>query len=120
MGQVFESSMERLQNLKVVKAFSAQQSELALFTRRYDELIRELLHNEWRSVRSSRRFQLLSLLLLCGLILLGLNVLHLAAPAMLGVSLRVRPRDTAAQRDPVQDRRDPSPTFRPTSAFRPF
>jgi ATP-binding cassette subfamily C protein len=100
MGQVFESSMERLQNLKVVKAFSAQPSELALFTSRYDELIRELLANEWRSVGSARRFQLLSLLLLCGLILLGLNVLHLAAPAMLVflfAFVRATPRLNAIQ-----------------------
>jgi ATP-binding cassette, subfamily C, bacterial len=83
MGQVFQSSMERLQNLKVVKAYGAQDAELNLFTRRYSELIQELLENEWRSVAASRRFQMVSLLLLCGLILLGLNTLHLAAPAML-------------------------------------
>ncbi len=100
MGQVFESSMERLQNLKVVKAFGAQDAELNLFTRRYGELIRELLANEWRSVAASRRFQIASLALLCGLILLGLNVLHLAAASMLVflfAFVRATPRLNAAQ-----------------------
>jgi len=83
MGKVFESSMERLQNLKVVKAYGAQDAELDLFTRRYGDLIKELVANEWRSVAAARRFQMVSLVLLCGLILLGLNTLHLAAPAML-------------------------------------
>ena len=83
MGQVFESSMERLQNLKVVKAYGAQDAELGLFTRRYGEMIDELIANQWLSVRSSRRFQIFSLALLCALILLGLNALHLAPPAML-------------------------------------
>jgi ATP-binding cassette, subfamily C, bacterial len=83
MGKVFESSMERLQNLKVVKAYGAQDAELTLFTRRYGDLIEELVANEWRSVAASRRFQMVSLVLLCGLILLGLNGLDLAPAAML-------------------------------------
>ena len=83
MGKVFESSMERLQQLKAVKAYGAQDAELALFTGRYGELIEELMANEWRSVAASRQFQMVSLVLLCGLILLGLNTLHLAPAAML-------------------------------------
>jgi ATP-binding cassette subfamily C protein len=83
MGQVFQSSTERLQNLKVVKAYGAQDAELKLFTRRYSELIEELIANQWRSVASSRRFQTVSLALLCVLILVGLNTLHLAAASML-------------------------------------
>ncbi len=100
MGKVFESSMERLQNLKVVKAYGAQDAELALFTRRYGELIEELVANEWRSVAASRRFQMVSLVLLCGLILLGLNGLHLAPAAMLVflfAFVRATPRLNAAQ-----------------------
>jgi ATP-binding cassette subfamily C protein len=100
MGKVFESSMERLQNLKVVKAYGAQDAELALFTRRYGDLIKELVANEWRSVTASRRFQMVSLVLLCGLILLGLNTLHLAPAAMLVflfAFVRATPRLNAAQ-----------------------
>jgi ATP-binding cassette subfamily C protein len=100
MGKVFESSMERLQNLKVVKAYGAQDAELALFTRRYGDLIKELVANEWRSVAASRRFQMVSLVLLCGLILLGLNTLHLAPAAMLVflfAFVRASPRLNAAQ-----------------------
>ena len=100
MGKVFESSMERLQNLKVVKAYGAQDAELALFTRRYGDLIKELVANEWRSVAASRRFQMVSLVLLCGLILLGLNTLHLAPASMLVflfAFVRATPRLNAAQ-----------------------
>jgi ATP-binding cassette subfamily C protein len=100
MGQVFESSMERLQNLKVVKAYGAQDAELKLFTRRYSELIDELIANQWRSVASSRRFQMVSLALLCGLILVGLNTLHLAPAAMLiflFAFVRATPRVNAVQ-----------------------
>lgn len=100
MGKVFESSMERLQNLKVVKAYGAQDAELELFTRRYGELIEELVANEWRSVAASRRFQMVSLVLLCGLILLGLNTLHLAPAAMLVflfAFVRATPRLNAVQ-----------------------
>jgi len=100
MGKVFESSMERLQNLKVVKAYGAQDAELALFTRRYGDLIKELVANEWRSVAASRRFQMVSLVLLCGLILLGLNTLHLAPAAMLVflfAFVRATPRLNAVQ-----------------------
>lgn len=100
MGQVFESSMERLQNLKVVKAYGAQQAELNLFTRRYDQLMAEMIANQRRSVRSSRRFQLISLALLCALILIGLNGMHLAPTAMLVflvAFMRATPRMNAVQ-----------------------
>ena len=100
MGKVFESSMERLQNLKVVKAYGAQDAELALFTRRYGDLIEELVANEWRSVAASRRFQMVSLVLLCGLILLGLTTLHLAPASMLVflfAFVRATPRLNVAQ-----------------------
>jgi ATP-binding cassette subfamily C protein len=100
MGQVFESSMERLQNLKVVKAYGAQDAELNLFTSRYGELIDELIANQWLSVGSSRRFQIFSLALLCALILIGLNTLHLGAPAMLVflfAFVRATPRVNAVQ-----------------------
>jgi ATP-binding cassette, subfamily C, bacterial len=81
--QVFESSAERLQNLKVVKAFGAQDVELKLFKQRYDSVVREMMDNYWRATASSRHFQLGSLGLLCGLILLGLFGLHMPGGTML-------------------------------------
>jgi ATP-binding cassette subfamily C protein len=81
--QVFESSAERLQNLKVVKAFGAQDVELKLFKQRYNAVVHELMDNYWRTTASSRHFQLGSLALLCALILLGLFVLHMTGGAML-------------------------------------
>lgn len=100
MRQVFESSMERLQNLKVVKAYGAQDAELGLFTRRYGALVEQVIENQWRSVRSSRQFQIISLALLCGLIVLGLTGLHLAPGALLIFLLafvRATPRLNAVQ-----------------------
>ena len=100
MGRVFESSMERLQQLKAVKVYGAQDAELALFTGRYGELIEELTANEWRNVAASRQFQMVTLVLLCGLILLGLNTLHLAPAAMLVflfAFVRASPRLNSAQ-----------------------
>jgi ATP-binding cassette subfamily C protein len=83
MRQVYESSAERLQHLKVVKAYGAQDAEQNLFVGRYDQLIKEQIENQWLNVASSRRFQMASLVLLCALILIGLNTLHLSPPAML-------------------------------------
>ncbi len=83
VGIVFESSAERLQNLKVVKAFGAQDAEMALFRGRYGAVIRELVENNWRSMAATRHFQLGSLGLLCGLILVGLYGLHTTGPTML-------------------------------------
>ncbi len=100
MGEVFDSSMERLQNLKVVKAYGAQDRELDLFSQRYEELSREMIRNQWLSVASSRQFQMLSLALLCGLILLGLNTLHLTPAALLVflfAFVRATPRLNAVQ-----------------------
>ncbi len=80
---VFESSVERLQNLKVVKVFGSQDAELRLFRGRYQGVIHELVENQWRSTASSRQFQVGSLALLCGLILCGLYWLHMAGATML-------------------------------------
>ena len=80
---IFDSSVERLQQLKVVKAFGAQDAELALFRGRYEAAMRELVENNWRGAAASRHFQLGSLALLCGLILLGLDGLHMTGATML-------------------------------------
>jgi ATP-binding cassette subfamily C protein len=81
--EVFESSMERLQNLKVVKAYGAQDAELALFSTRHGGALEQLMQNEWRRNLASRRFQIVSLVLLCGVILAGLGPLHLGAGKLL-------------------------------------
>jgi ATP-binding cassette subfamily C protein len=97
---VFESSMERLQNLKVVKAFETQDTEHALFNRRYGAMLQQLAETEWRISSSSRQFQILSLVLLCGITLLGLGPLHLSTATMLiflFAFLRATPRLTTLQ-----------------------
>ncbi len=83
MRDVFDSSTERLSNLKVVKAYGAQDRELEVFTRRYGAVTAELMDNQWRSIAASRWFQIFSMLALCGVILLGLGPLHLTAGTML-------------------------------------
>ena len=81
--KVFDSSVERLQNLKVVKAFGAQDAELRLFRSRYDAVLDELMENQWRATSSSRSFQLGSLAVLCGLVLLGMYGMHLSGATVL-------------------------------------
>ena len=97
---VFDLSMERLQNLKVVKAFEAQDTEHSLFNRRYGAMLRQLAESEWRTAASSRHSQMLALALLCGMTLLGLGPLHLSTATMLiflFAFLRVTPRLTTLQ-----------------------
>ena len=81
--EVFDSSVERLANLKVVKAFTAEQAELSLFQRRYGAVLHQLIQNQWRTAASARRFQLISLALLAALIVFGLSTLHLAPASLL-------------------------------------
>ena len=80
---IFDSAVERLGNLKVVKAFGAEDTELALFTRRYQSALQSLIQSQWRTIASARRFQLLSLVLLAALILFGLTTLHLPPASLL-------------------------------------
>ncbi len=100
MREVFDSSIERLQNLKVVKAFGAQDAERRLFSDRNARAMEELIGNQWRGAASARSFQMMMLVLLCGVILLGLQTLHLAAGAMLiflFAFMRATPRVAAVQ-----------------------
>lgn len=119
MGEVFDSSMERLQNLKVVKAYGAQDAELKLFSSRSKAVSDELLENEWRSIAAARWFQLGSLALLCGLILLGLGMLHLPGATLLlflFAFLRATPRLNAVQAKGNEILAD-LPPFRMIEAF---
>jgi ATP-binding cassette subfamily C protein len=100
MGQVFDSSTERIGNLKVVKAYGAQDRELEVFIQRYGAVTAELMANQWRSIAASRWFQIFSMLALCAVILLGLGPLHLTAGTMLiflFAFLRAAPRLSAVQ-----------------------
>lgn len=100
MREVFDSSMERLQNIKVVKAYGAQDAELHLFARRDGAVADEMMQNEWHANASNRLFQLASVALLCALILLGLGVLHLPGATILiflFAFMRATPRLSAVQ-----------------------
>ncbi len=97
---VFESTVERVQSLKVIKAYGAERAELALFTGRSGAVGEQLLGNEVRRNWSSQLFQGFSTALLCGLILLGLGPLQLGAGKMLiflFAFLRAMPRIAAMQ-----------------------
>ena len=100
LNAVFDSSVERLQNLKVVKAFGAQDAELQLFRSRNESALAELVENQWRTTASSRSFQFGSLALLCGLILVGMYGMHLAGATVLiflAAMTRATPRLSAIQ-----------------------
>ena len=100
MREVFDSSMERLQNIKVVKAYGAQDEELNLFARRDGAVADEMMQNEWHANASNRLFQFASVALLCALILLGLGVLHLPGATILiflFAFMRATPRLSAVQ-----------------------
>ncbi len=97
---VYDSASERLGHLKVIQAYGAQEVELGLFRARYGAVSRALMDNLWRKNRAARQFQLLSLAVLCGLLLLGLRVLHVPAVSLLvflAAILRLVPRLNALQ-----------------------
>ncbi len=83
MREVFDSSMDRLQNLKVVKAYGAQDEEFAVFERRYAEAVAAMVRNQGLSIAAGRNFQLFSAVLLSAVVLLGLGPLRLTTGAML-------------------------------------
>ena len=83
MRSVFQSSVERLDSLKSIKAFGSEEFEHALFVRHYGSVVEQGLRQEWQEVMASRQFQWLSLALLSGLILLGLGPLHRSPATML-------------------------------------
>jgi ATP-binding cassette subfamily C protein len=81
--EVANSSVERLQHLKVIKAYGTQEAELRVFDARLQVLTKEMTAMEWRATGASRGFQLISMGVMCGVILLGLGPLHLSPAAML-------------------------------------
>ena len=100
MTAVYESSTERLHNLKIVKAHGAQEAEIALYNTRHHQVLADMIHNAWLRTSSSRNFQLLSMVVLCGLILLGLGPMHMTGTAMLiflFAFLRASPRLATVQ-----------------------
>ena len=119
---VFDSSMERLQNLKTVKAFEAQDTEHMLFNKRYGAMLDQLMQSEWRTSDSSRHFQTMSLVLLSGIVLVGLGPLRLTNATMLTflfAFLRATPRLNTLQEkvnailtDPARVRTDSGPVQR--------
>ena len=80
---VYDSAAERLGHLKAIKAYGAQDAELGIFRQRYGAVSEALMDTLWRRNAAARRFQLLSMGLLCGIVLLGLRGLHLAPVALL-------------------------------------
>ena len=92
---VYDSAAERLGHLKVIKAYGAQDAELRMFRERYGAVSEALMVNLWRRNAAARHFQLLSMGVLCGILLLGLRGLHLPAVSILvflAVFLRMVPR----------------------------
>ena len=80
---VYDSAAERLGHLKAIKAYAAQEAELATFRERYSAVSEALRVTLWRRNAAARHFQLLSIGLLCAVLLLGLRGLHLPAVSLL-------------------------------------
>ena len=81
--EVAASSVERLQHLKVIKAYGAQEAEARVFATRVGAVTREMTDLESRGTTASRRFQTIAMVVLCGVVLLGLGPLHLPPGALL-------------------------------------
>ncbi len=81
--EVAASSVERLQHLKIIKAYGAQAAEGRVFSQRVSAVTRQMTELEWRGTSASRSFQTISMLVLCGVVLLGLGPLHLLPGALL-------------------------------------
>ncbi len=80
---VYDSAAERLGHLKSIKAYGAQDAELGMFRDRYGAVSEALMSILWKRNAAARHFQLLSMGVLCGILLLGLRWLHLPAVSML-------------------------------------
>lgn len=81
--EVAASSVERLQHLKIIKAYGAQEAEGRVFTARVSAVTQEMTDLEWLGTSASRRFQTISMVVLCAVILLGLGPLHLLPGVLL-------------------------------------
>jgi ATP-binding cassette, subfamily C, bacterial len=100
MSEVYSAATEHLQNLKAMKFYDAQTSDLAMFSSLQSSALQQSLSNTRSQAAAAFWFEAGSLLVLGGIIFASLQILNVAPASillLLAVFTRLFPRLTAAQ-----------------------
>src|SRR6202167_1233027 len=100
VSEVYASATEHLQNLKAMKFYDAQPSDLAMFSSLQSSALQQSLSNTRSQAAAAFWFEAGSLLMLGGIIFASLQILNVAPASillLLAIFTRLFPRLTAAQ-----------------------
>ena len=100
VSEVYSAATEHLQNLKAMKFYDAQTSDLAMFSSLQSSALEQSLNNARSQAAAAFWFEAGSLLLLGGIIFASLQILNVAPASMLlllAVFTRLIPRLSAGQ-----------------------
>ena len=100
MSEVYSAATEHLQNLKAMKFYDAQTSDLAMFSSLQSSALQQSLNNTRGQAAAAFWFEAGSLLLLGGIIFASLQILNVAPASillLLAVFTRLFPRLEAGQ-----------------------
>src|SRR5580658_7562660 len=100
VSEVYSAATEHLQNLKAMKFYDAQTSDLAMFSSLQSSALQQSLSNTKSQAAAAFRFEAGSLLVLGAIIFASLQILNVAPASillLLAVFTRLFPRLTAAQ-----------------------
>ncbi len=100
VSEVYASATEHLQNLKAMKFYDAQRSDLAMFSSLQSSALQQSLESTRSQAAAAFWFEAGSLMLLGGIIFASLQILNVAPASillLLAVFTRLIPRLTAGQ-----------------------
>jgi ATP-binding cassette, subfamily C, bacterial len=100
VSEVYSAATEHLQNLKAMKFYDAQTSDLAMFSSLQSSALQQSLSNTKSQAAAAFWFEAGSLLVLGGIIFASLQILNVAPASillLLAIFTRLFPRLTAAQ-----------------------
>jgi ATP-binding cassette subfamily C protein len=100
VSEVYAAATEHLQNLKAMKFYDAQTSDLAMFSSLQSSALQQSLSNTRSQAAAAFWFEAGSLLVLGGIIFASLQILYVAPASillLLAIFTRLFPRLTAAQ-----------------------
>jgi ATP-binding cassette, subfamily C, bacterial len=100
VSEVYSAATEHLQNLKAMKFYDAQSSDLEMFTSLQSVALEQALCNTRSQAASAFWFEAVSLFMLAGIILASLQILNVAPASMLlllAVFTRLFPRVALGQ-----------------------
>src|SRR5580692_4389981 len=100
VSEVYSAATEHLQNLKAMKFYDAQSSDLEMFTSLQSVALEQSLHNTRSKAAAAFWFEAGSLLVLGGIIFASLQILNVAPASillLLAVFTRLFPRLAAGQ-----------------------